>query len=165
MPISFTLTPAQQELQRFARSFAETHLRSAHALYGASDIASAREALASIRPIVGAAVAAGLVAAQIPAALGGAAAESPLLDAVILVEEFYVHDSSVPIAILGASLALAPIIAAGTPLQRQELLAPFLTRTGEPLACLAFSEKGGCESPPPSRVNVRGRQLTGAVTV
>ena len=89
--------------------------------------------------------AAGLVSAQIPSALGGTAGNSPLLDTAILVEEFYVHDSSVPIAILGASLGLVPVIIARTPEQRELLLRPFLTKKGEPLACFGFAERGGCE--------------------
>lgn len=145
MTITFTLTPEQQQLQQFARSFADVHLRTAHAVYTAPHITTTQAAFNSIRPVVSTAVAAGLVSAQIPSALGGTAGDSPLLDAAILVEEFFVHDSSVPIAILSASLGLAPVIMAGTKEQRKELLAPFLTKSGEPLACLGFSEKGGCE--------------------
>jgi alkylation response protein AidB-like acyl-CoA dehydrogenase len=142
MPISFTLSPAQQHLQAFARSFAQTHLSGARKLYDGLPNAQAR--LNATRHIAAAAVMAGFITAQIPQHLGGDGGESALLDAVILVEEFYALDSSVPISILGASLGLMPVYIAGTAEQQKEFLEPFLKKEGTPLACFNFSEPSGC---------------------
>ncbi|KAF8542411.1 putative acyl-CoA dehydrogenase [Trichophaea hybrida] len=143
MPISFTLSPAQQHLQSISRSFAQKHLSTARSLYHGLPNAKAR--LNATRHIVAAAVKAGFISAQVPQHLGGpdGGGNTPLLDAAIMVEEFYAVDSSVPIAILGASLGLMPIYIAGTPEQQKEFLAPFLKKEGTPLACFSFSEPSG----------------------
>lgn len=136
--VDFTLSPSEQHTQAAARRFAATHLASAAAHYSSLPTPEAR--FQSLRSIYEAAVTAGLLTAQVPAAVGGSS--TSLVDAAILVEEFYAVEASASLTIFGTGLGLTPLALAYRP-DLHDFLAPFLSGTGSPLASLVFSEPGG----------------------
>ncbi|PYI06946.1 putative acyl-CoA dehydrogenase [Aspergillus sclerotiicarbonarius CBS 121057] len=136
--VDFTLSPSELQAQAAARSFAATHLATAAAHYPRLPTPEAR--FQSLRPIYEAAVKAGLLTAQVPAAAGGSS--TSLVEAAILVEEFYAVEASASLTIFGTGLGLTPLVLAYRP-EVHEFLAPFLSGTGSPLASLVFSEPAG----------------------
>jgi butyryl-CoA dehydrogenase len=97
-------------------------------------------------------VAAGFLRKCIPAPAGGE--NAGLLDMAIMAEEFYSVNASVTLTMLGTVLGLLPILLGGTPEQCGRLLAPFLKKSGAPLAGFCSSEPGGsanAASPPPGQ--------------
>jgi nitroalkane oxidase len=140
--IDFTLTPEQQAVRSFIRSFANTHLKNARSLYDPLiPHAKWSSRFQSTQPIYRAAVEAGLIKAQIPVALGGTGGS--LNDAAIVVEELYSVETSASLTILGTGLGLTPLIMAGSPDQQKKFFAPFLSGEGTPLGSLIFSEPAG----------------------
>lgn len=139
MAIDFSLSPAQRQFQLECRDFARTHLSGVGAL--TRDLRGSQERFQATRPMYEAVVRAGFLRRLIPQPFGGEG--TGLLDMAILTEEFYAVDANVSLTLLATLLGLMPVFLAGTPAQQQELLAPFLTRTGAPLASLANSEPGG----------------------
>jgi nitroalkane oxidase len=147
MAIDFTLTPEQRGLQREARKFAQEVLASATA---AELLATPEERFLATKPIYEAMVAAGYLRKCIPAPAGGE--NAGLVDMAIMAEEFYGVNASVTLTMLGTVLGLLPILLGGTPEQCGRLLAPFLKKSGAPLAGFCSSEPGGsanAASPPP----------------
>ncbi|MFO1109075.1 MAG: acyl-CoA dehydrogenase [Bradyrhizobium sp.] len=147
MPIDFTLTAQQRELQRASRKFAKEVLGEARR---AELLAAPEERFRATRPTYEAMVAAGYLRKCIPSPAGGD--NAGLIDLAILAEEFYSVNASVTLTMLGTVLGLLPILLGGTPDQCQRLLVPFLKTGGAPLAGFCFSEPGGSAnagSPPP----------------
>ncbi|RAK94980.1 acyl-CoA dehydrogenase family protein [Aspergillus ibericus CBS 121593] len=136
--IDFTLSPTEQHVQATARTFAATHLAPAAAHYTRLPTPEAR--FQSLQPIYEAAVQAELLTAQAPVPAGGK--NTSLVEAAILVEEFYAVEASASLTIFGTGLGLTPLALAYRP-EVDEFLAPFLQNTGSPLASLVFSEPGG----------------------
>ncbi|CEL06535.1 hypothetical protein ASPCAL09708 [Aspergillus calidoustus] len=136
--VSFNLTESEQAARTAARTFAATHLKPAKSAYEALSTPEAR--FQSLQPIYEAAVRAGLIKAQIPAPVGGTS--TSLVEAAILVEEFYAVEASASLTIFGTGLGLTPLCLAFRP-EVAEFLQPFLSGQGTPLASLVFSEPGG----------------------
>lgn len=137
--VDFTLTPAQQELRRNAAAFAQAHLKGASAIY--AHLPTQQQRFEATRPLYRAAVQAGLIRGQVPAALGGSA--GALLDAAIVVEELFAVEPSVALTILGTGLGLTPFLLAASEEQRAKILGAFLGDEGEPIAGFVHSEPGG----------------------
>lgn len=139
MPIDFTLTPAQRDLQQSARTFART------VLSGVTDatrhLPTPAERFAATRPFYEQVIKASFLRRLIPVPLGGEG--TGMLDMAVVAEEFQAVDVNVSLTMFGTLLGLTPVMIAGTAEQQQQFLAPFLTRTGAPLAAFAFSEPGG----------------------
>jgi nitroalkane oxidase len=139
--IDFTLTSEQTAIRSFIRSFANTHLKHARSLYDPPTPHAKWSRFQSTQSIYRAAVEAGLIKAQIPAALGGTGGS--LNDAAIVVEELYSVETSASLTILGTGLGLTPLIMAGSLEQHKKFLARFLSCEGTPLGSLVFSEPAG----------------------
>jgi alkylation response protein AidB-like acyl-CoA dehydrogenase len=141
--IDFELSPEQLAIRNAIRGFAKANLTAARAVYEAQANSSAQwqDRFRSTRPIYAEAVKAGLIKAQIPKELGGAG--GPLIEAALVVEEFYAVETSASLTILGTGLGLTPLIMAGSPEQHEKFFKPFLAGTGTPMASLVFSEPGG----------------------
>lgn len=141
--IDFELSPEQLALRNAARDFAAANLKNARSLYESLGPPHGKweDRFRAVEPIYRKAVAAGLVKAQIPAQLGGSG--GPLVEAALVVEEFYAVETSASLTIFGTGLGLTPLIIAGSPEQHKTFLKPFLGGTGAPLASFVFSEPGG----------------------
>lgn len=147
MAIDFTLTPQQRELQLESRRFARDVLAGARE---AESLPTPEQRFLATRPVYEAMVAAGFLRKCIPAPAGGE--NQGLIDMAIMAEEFYSVNASVTLTMLGTVLGVLPILLGGTPEQCSRLLAPFLTKSGAPLAGFCSSEPGGsanAASPPP----------------
>ncbi|KAL4771042.1 acyl-CoA dehydrogenase/oxidase [Aspergillus nidulans var. acristatus] len=136
--VDFTLSPSEQRTRSAARAFAAAHLAPAKETY--ATLPTQEDRFRSLKPIYEAAVVAGLIKGQVPAAVGGAS--ESLVEAAILVEEFYAVEASASLTIFGTGLGLTPLALAYRP-EIKEFLDPFLSGTGAPLASLVFSEPGG----------------------
>ncbi|KAI8633141.1 acyl-CoA dehydrogenase [Xylariaceae sp. FL1651] len=144
--IGFDLAPQQCAVRNAVRAFAQNYLVKARSLYEPeTPHAEWRDRFLSTRPIYEAAVQGGLIKAQIPVALGGTGGE--LIDATLVVEEMYAHETSASLTILGTGLGLTPLILTGTPELQTRFLRPFLRGSDDtgaaPLASLVFSEPQG----------------------
>lgn len=137
--VNFTLTEEQKTLRANAQAFAQNVLSTAPNLY--SHLPTQSERFKAVLPIYRTAVSAGLIKGQIPAALGGSS--TSLIEAGIVVEEFYAVEPSAAITILGTGLGLTPLILAGSKEQHEKFLSPFLKEEGEMLASFVHSEPGG----------------------
>jgi alkylation response protein AidB-like acyl-CoA dehydrogenase len=137
--VDFTLTPEQKILRNNAEAFAQNVLSTAPKLY--SHLSTQTERFQAVLPIYRAAVSAGLIKGQIPVTLGGTS--TSLIDAAIVVEEFYAVEPSAAITILGTGLGLTPLILAGNKEQHEKFLIPFLKQEGEMLASFVHSEPSG----------------------
>ena len=147
MAIDFTLTPQQRELQLESRRFARDVLAGARE---AESLPTPEQRFLATRPVYEAMVAAGFLRKCIPAPAGGE--NQGLIDMAIMAEEFYSVNASVTLTMLGTVLGVLPILLGGTPEQCSRLLAPFLAKSGAPLAGFCSSEPGGsanAASPPP----------------
>ncbi|KIW10948.1 hypothetical protein PV08_10247 [Exophiala spinifera] len=140
--IDFQLSPEQLALRNAVKGFARANLQSARSIYEAQGASSAawEDRFRSTKPIYAEAVKAGLIKAQVPKELGGAG--GPLIEAALVVEEFYAVETSASLTILGTGLGLTPLIMAGSA-EHNKFSKPFLDGTGTPLASLVFSEPGG----------------------
>lgn len=136
--IDFTLSHAQQEVRSNAANFAAAYLAPARASY---EKLPPEQRFQSTRPIVEKAATLGLLRSQIPPHLGGTGGS--LIDVCLVVEEMYAVEPSVSLTLLSNALGLAALIAGGTKEQQEELLKPFLSGQGAPLAALVYSEPGG----------------------
>ncbi|RDW61159.1 acyl-CoA dehydrogenase family protein [Aspergillus mulundensis] len=136
--VDFTLSESEQQSRAAAHAFAATHLAPAKEIY--SNLPNQEERFRSLKPIYEAAVKAGFIRGQIPAPIGGSS--QSLVEAAILVEEFYAVEASASLTIFGTGLGLTPLALAYRP-DLKEFLDPFLCGTGAPLASLVFSEPGG----------------------
>ncbi|KEF63001.1 uncharacterized protein A1O9_00976 [Exophiala aquamarina CBS 119918] len=141
--IDFELSLEQAALRNAVRGFASAHLKDARVLYepqGAPHL-KWEDRFRSTKPIYVEAVKSGLIQAQIPKQLGGGG--GPLIEAALVVEEFYAVETSASLTILGTGLGLTPLIMAGSAEQHATFLKPFLAGTDAPLASLVFSEPDG----------------------
>ena len=115
MPIDFTLTKEQRELQMSARSFART------VLSGVADatrhLATPAERFAATRPFYEQVVKAGFLRRMIPAPLGGEG--TGVFDMAIVAEEFQSVDVNVSLTLFGSLLGLMPVMLAGSPAQQK----------------------------------------------
>ncbi|KAL4811985.1 putative acyl-CoA dehydrogenase [Aspergillus spinulosporus] len=136
--VNFTLSPSEQRTRSAVRAFAAAHLAPAKETY--AKLLTQEDRFRSLKPIYEAAVGAGLRKGQIPAAVGGSS--ESLVEAAILVEEFYAVEASASLTIFGTGLGLTPLALVYRP-EVKEFLDPFLSGTGAPLASLVFSEPGG----------------------
>jgi alkylation response protein AidB-like acyl-CoA dehydrogenase len=136
--VSYNLTESERAARTAARTFAATHLTPAKSTYASLPTPEAR--FQSLKPTYEAAVRAGLIKAQIPAPVGGSS--TSLIEAAILVEEFYAVEASASLTIFGTGLGLTPLCLAYRP-ELGEFLQPFLAGQGAPLASLVFSEPAG----------------------
>ncbi|WP_336671655.1 acyl-CoA dehydrogenase family protein [Tsukamurella sp. USMM236] len=139
MPIDFSLSEAQQELQQNARRLASDVLSAAanethH--QGTPD-----ERFRASRPHYRALVQAGVLRRLIPPPAGGEM--TSLLDLALEAEEYMAVETSVPLSVFSTGLGLMPLLFFGDADQLGRFLPPFLSGEGEPLAGLAFSEVGG----------------------
>ncbi|OCT52904.1 Nitroalkane oxidase [Cladophialophora carrionii] len=141
--IDFELSQEQLAVRNGVRGWAKANLTSARSVYEgqAASTGEWRARFRSTRPIYAEAVKAGLIKAQIPKELGGAG--GPLIEAALVVEEFYAVETSASLTILGTGLGLTPLIMAGSSEQHQKFFKPFFDGIGTPLASLVFSEPGG----------------------
>jgi nitroalkane oxidase len=140
--IDFELSSEQSALRNAVRAWAKENLSSARSVYEKADFtANSHGPFRSSQPIYAQAVKDGLIKAQIPKGLGGTG--GPLIEAALVVEEFYAVETSAALTILGTGLGLTPLIMAGTPEQHKRFFKPFLEGTGTPLASLVFSEPEG----------------------
>jgi alkylation response protein AidB-like acyl-CoA dehydrogenase len=149
MPIDFTLSPEQQEIQRAARELATAVLTRAKA--ATHHLSTPQQRFDASRPFYRDLVKAGLLRKLIPPSAGGEM--TSLVDVAIMVEELMAVEASVPLSVLSTGLGLMPLLFFGSKEQQRRFLGPFLTGAGDPLAALAFSEVGGSanfDSPDPN---------------
>jgi butyryl-CoA dehydrogenase len=139
MPIDFTRTPAQVDLQRSARKFARTVLVEVAA--ATRNLQTPLERFVATRPMYEEMIRAGFLRRMIPAPLGGEG--TGMVDMALVAEEFYAVDASVSLTLFATLLGLLPVVLAGSPEQQREFIQPFLQTTGAPLAALANTEPGG----------------------
>jgi hypothetical protein len=147
MAIDFRLTPRQREIQLQSREFARDIIAGANS---AELLPTAEERFLATKPIYEAMAAAGFLRKCIPVQAGGESAG--LVELAILAEEFYSINASVSLTLIGTLLGLLPILLGGSAEQRGRLLAPFLKKSGAPLAGFCATEPGGsanAASPPP----------------
>ena len=142
MAIDFTLTPPQRELQLESRRFAVEVLAGARA---AELLPTAEDRFLATRPVYEAMVVAGFLRKCIPQPAGGE--NAGLIDMAIRAEEFYSVNASVTLTMLGTVLGLLPILLGGTPEQCGRLLAPFLRKSGTPLAGFCSSDPAAAPTP------------------
>lgn len=139
MAIDFTLSPEQRAFQLECRAFAQEVLGSVGE--ATRDLGTPADRFLATRPMYEAIVREGFLHRLIPQPFGGGG--GGLVDMAVLTEEFYAVDASVSLTLLATLLGLMPVFLAGSPTQQQDLIAPFLTRAGAPIASLANSEPGG----------------------
>ncbi|KAF3004662.1 hypothetical protein E8E14_001110 [Neopestalotiopsis sp. 37M] len=137
--VDFTLTKAQTALRNNARTFAQSVLSGAPELYSQHSSQNAR--FQATLPIYRSAIQAGLIKGQVPVPLGGTS--ESLVDAAIVVEEFFAVEPSMALTILGTGLGLTPLILAGNEKLWGQFLKRFLAQEGEPIAAFVHSEPGG----------------------
>lgn len=140
MTIDFTLSDAQQELQKNAQGFAEGVLRPvAEQIDRAPD---GWEAFLAGREAYRAMAKAGFTASFIPTGYGGGGFS--MLDFAIAAEELSRVDISVPTTLLASGLGLQPVIQHGTHEQKERFLRPFAEDAeGDLLASYAFTDVAG----------------------
>jgi butyryl-CoA dehydrogenase len=139
MPIDFTLTDEQRELQRTAGDVARRALGDADA--ATRHLPTPQKRFAATRPMYEELVRAGLLRALVPVPLGGTG--TGVVDLALLAEELVAVDASVSLTLFATALGFTPILVAGTPEQQERFLAPFVTGEGTPLAAFGFSEPQG----------------------
>ncbi|KAF2876767.1 putative acyl-CoA dehydrogenase [Massariosphaeria phaeospora] len=139
MMVDFTLTDKQKTLRKNAHAFAQHVLANASELY--AHLPDQRARFEATLPIYRKAVESGLIKGQVPVPLGGTSGS--LIEAAIVVEEFYSVEPSAALTIFGTGLGLTPLILAGSPEQHAKYLKPFLVTEGAPLASFVHSEPNG----------------------
>jgi len=137
--IDFTLSDSQNAIRAKAAAFSSTVLSTAAATYEAHP--TQIERFRALRPFYSQAVQAGLIRGLIPKPLGGDA--GTVVEAALLVEEMCKHDRSLSLSIFSTGLGLSSLLIAGSKEQKEELLRPFLSGEGEPLASLLHTEPQG----------------------
>lgn len=139
MTIDISFTPDQRQLQLSARRFARDVLTSVAPAI--RHLSTPRERFMATRPMYKALVREGFLSRLVPKAFGGGG--TGMVDMAVVAEEFHAVDVNVSLTMFANLLGLAPLFQAGTPLQLQRFVAPFLENDGAPLAALANSEPGG----------------------
>jgi alkylation response protein AidB-like acyl-CoA dehydrogenase len=150
MAIDFTLSDAQQELQKNAQTFAEAVLRPT--VERIDRAGEPWEAFLAGREAYREMAKAGFTKSFIPTEYGGAGFS--MIDFALAAEELTRVDINVPTTLLATGLGLQPVIQHGTPEQKQRLLRPFVEdQDGELLASYAFTDAAGganFDSPDPT---------------
>jgi butyryl-CoA dehydrogenase len=139
VPIDFTHTSEQLDLQTTAREIAQRVLGDADA--STRYLTTPQERFAATRPLYEQLVEAGLLRRLIPAPLGGTG--TGVVDLALLAEELIAVDASVSLTLFATALGFTPVLLAGTPEQHERFLAPFVAGAGAPLAAFGFSEPQG----------------------
>lgn len=139
MPIDFTLTQSQVELQQHARQFATRTLSQVTETIRYLPTPESR--FQATRPFYEELVREGFMKRLIPQPFGGGG--TGMVDMAIVAEEFYTQDVSVPLTLFANLLGLMPLFLGGTPEQQRRFIGPFLECAGAPLAALASTEPGG----------------------
>jgi acyl-CoA dehydrogenase len=138
MAIDFTLSEEELGLRKQAREFAEGVLSGVDATI--APLATPLERFRALKPFYQKMVDAGFVAGLIPAENGGHRFTN--LQFALACEELARVEINTPTAVLGTGLGVYPIVAAGTPEQKERFFAPFLD--GSPaLGAIAFTEAAG----------------------
>ncbi|KAH8158014.1 hypothetical protein CIB48_g10238 [Xylaria polymorpha] len=129
MPIDFNLSTSEAQTQAAAARFAQDVLAGARSTYMA--YSSHSERFEATRPTYEGAVAAGLIKGQLSPSIGGTAGS--LVEAAILVEEFYAVEPSASLTIFATGLGLTPFNLVQDS-SKNDFLAPFLSGMGAPLS-------------------------------
>jgi alkylation response protein AidB-like acyl-CoA dehydrogenase len=139
--LDFSLSPEQKKVRQNAAAFAAGVLKNARASYTkVPDDGVSR--FNSTKPIFKTATILGIVKSLIPTPLGGTG--GTLVDSALVTEELFAVEPSVALSILSINLGLMPLLfSSGKEELQKEILAPFLTGTGTPLATLHSSEPSG----------------------
>ncbi|KAE9962502.1 hypothetical protein BLS_000252 [Venturia inaequalis] len=139
--LDFSLSSEQQQVRLNAAAFAAGVLKDARAAYTKlPDDGVTR--FNSTKPIFDTATKLGIVKSLVPTPLGGTG--GTLLDSALITEELFAVEPSVALSILSINLGLMPLLfSTGKEELQREILAPFLTGTGTPLATLHSSEPHG----------------------
>jgi alkylation response protein AidB-like acyl-CoA dehydrogenase len=140
MPIDFTLSPEERELQQNARAFAEGVLADSAAAVDEAD--DPMEAFRRGRAAYTEFAKAGFTKSFIPPEQGGGGFSA--IQFAIAAEELCRVDVNVPTTLLGSALGLQPIIQFGSPEQKDRFLRPFVEDPdGSLLGSFAFTDVGG----------------------
>ncbi|TID27704.1 acyl-CoA dehydrogenase [Venturia nashicola] len=139
--LDFSLSPEQQNVRHTAAAFAAGALKNARAAYTKlPDDGVTR--FNSTKPIFETATKLGIVKSLVPTPLGGTG--GTLVDSALITEELFAVEPSVALSILTINMGLMPLLfSAGKEELQKEVLAPFLTGTGTPLATFHSSEPCG----------------------
>ncbi|TIC95724.1 Nitroalkane oxidase [Colletotrichum higginsianum] len=138
MPIDFSLGPTEAQVRQSAAAFARNVLKPARAEYAVH--VEQHKRFQATQSVYVAAAEAGMLKGQLATSLGGTSGS--LVEAAIMVEEFYAVEPSASLTIFATGLGLTPLNLVQKP-EHRELVAPFLSGQGSPLASLVFSEPGG----------------------
>lgn len=138
MPIDFHLSPGEADIRAAAMNFARSVLKPARTEYMTHK--EHYRQFQATRAAYAAAVTGGFVKGQVSPNIGGTGGS--LVEATILVEEFYAVEPATALTIFATGLGLTPLNLTQKP-EHREFLAPFLSTEGTPLASLVFSEPGG----------------------
>lgn len=139
MPIDFTLSPEQQQVQASARAFAKEVLAKVRETI--APIARPQDRYFATKPFYAEMVRAGYVHALIPTQYGGAGM-SPL-EFALAAEELAAVDINVPTTLLVTGVGLEPLLHFGTEQQKRRFTAEILEDPVERLAAFAFTEATG----------------------
>lgn len=138
MAIDFTLSEEQMGLRKQARDFAEGVLSTVADTIAPFD--DPLDRFRALKPIYQQMVDAGFIKGLVPKEYGGDGLTS--LQFALAAEELARVDVNVPTAFIAGGVGLYPIVAGGTPEQKERFFAPFID--GSPsLAAIAFSEAAG----------------------
>jgi alkylation response protein AidB-like acyl-CoA dehydrogenase len=140
VPIDFTLSELQREIQANASAFAERFLAPVAAKV--DRITDPWEAFVATREAYREMAHAGFTKCFIPIEHGGLGFS--MIDIAIAAEELTRIDVNVPTTLLATGLSLQPILQRGTSEQKARFLPDFVNDTeGELLAAFAFTDVGG----------------------
>jgi alkylation response protein AidB-like acyl-CoA dehydrogenase len=139
MPIDFTLSPEQQQVQASARAFAKEILSQVHKTI--TPISKPEDRFFATKPFYAEMVKAGFVHALIPKEYGGTG--MPPLDFALAAEELAAVDINVPTSLLVTGIGLEPLLHFGTDEQKRRFTAEILEKPVDRLAAFAFTDVGG----------------------
>jgi acyl-CoA dehydrogenase len=139
----FSLTPEQESLRDLARKFARTEM--------APHAAECDRAARFPEEIYRKAYDLGLMNLNVPTEYGGSGLA--LLEQCLIVEELAYACAGMTTSIIANCLALEPIVLAGTPEQKERILAPFCAKYQ--LASFALTEPSGGSDPASLRTRAR----------
>ncbi|KAF9873103.1 acyl-CoA dehydrogenase [Colletotrichum karsti] len=139
--IDFTLSESQLAARKNAAAFASQLLRGAYESYTKLPNDGVSRFL-STKPLFETAVRAGIVKSLVPPHLGGTG--GTLLESALVTEELFAVEPGVALNLLTDSLGLMPLVfSPADEALKRELVAPFLTGEGSPLAAFQWSEPTG----------------------
>jgi len=139
--IDFSLSPAQRELRQNTAAFATGLLKPARASYiqlpndGVSRFLSTKAIFETATKL-------GIIKSLVPSPLGGTG--GTFVDSALVTEELFAVEPGIALNILTVNLGLMPLLfSTGKEELQREILAPFLSGEGAPLATLHSSEPSG----------------------